>query len=200
MRRRIFRWAILILIVVAAGGAIWHYTRPDPVAVRVKPVGRGIVERTVANTRAGTVKACRRAKLSPSIGGQIAKLTIREGDTVKAGDLLLEIWNQDLVAEVQLAESEAEAARARAKAACLKAEVAQREANRLVKLHENRRRFGRKDRQSRDRSQSPQGGLQRSKGIRPYEPGPYRRRSKPTWTVPALSPLLTGLLRKSTES
>jgi len=135
MNLRYIRWIVLVLIIAAIAVIIWFFTRPKPVEVVVKPVGRGIVELTVANTRAGTVKACRRAKLSPSVGGQIAKLPIREGDTVKEGDLLLEIWNQDLVAEVQLAQSEAEANRARARAACLKAEVSQREADRLVKLY-----------------------------------------------------------------
>jgi HlyD family secretion protein len=134
MNRRYIRWAILGLVIAVTGVIIWYFTRPEPVQVVVKPVDRGIVERTVANTRAGTVKACRRAKLSPSIGGQIAKLPIREGDTVKSGDLLIEIWNQDLAAEVRLAVSEAEAARARARAACLNADVAQREANRIVNL------------------------------------------------------------------
>lgn len=134
MNRRYIRWIVLVLIIAVAAVVIWHFTRPDPVEVLLKPVDRGIVERTVANTRAGTVEACRRAKLSPSIGGQIAKLPIREGDKVTGGDLLLEIWNKDLVAEVRLVESEAEAAKARARAALLKAEVAQREANRLVKL------------------------------------------------------------------
>lgn len=136
MNRRYIRWIVLVLVIAAAAVIVWFFTRPKPVEVVVKPVDRGIVERTVANTRAGTVKACRRAKLSPSVGGQIAKLSIREGDRVKEGDLLLEIWNQDLVAEVQLAQSEAQAARARARAACLKAEVSQREANRLVKLRD----------------------------------------------------------------
>jgi HlyD family secretion protein len=134
MNRRYIRWFILFLVVASAAVAIWYFTRPDPVQVVVKSVDRGIVEQTVANTRAGTVKACRRAKLSPSIGGQIAKLPIREGDTVKNGDLLIEIWNQDLAAEVRLEVSEAEAARARARAACLNADVAQREANRIVNL------------------------------------------------------------------
>jgi HlyD family secretion protein len=134
MNRRYVRWVVLALLISAAGVAVWHFTRPKPVEVVVRPVDYGTVERAVANTRAGTVKACRRAKLSPSIGGQIASLPIHEGDTVKGGDLLLEIWNKDLVAEVKLARSEAEAARARATAALLKAEVAQREANRLVKL------------------------------------------------------------------
>ena len=134
MNRRYMRWIILVLVIAVIAVAVWFFTRPKPVDVVVKPVDRGIVERTVANTRAGTVKACRRAKLSPSVGGQIATLNIHEGDTVKEGDLLLEIWNKDLVAQVQLEKSQTEAARARAKAACLKAEVSRREADRLVTL------------------------------------------------------------------
>ena len=136
MNRRHVRWIIPVLVIAGAGVLIWHYTRPEPIEVVVKPVERGTVERTVANTRAGTVKACRRAKLSPSIGGQIAKLPIREGDTVKAGELLLELWNKDLVSEARLAQSEAESARAHARAVNLKADVAQREADRLVKLRQ----------------------------------------------------------------
>jgi HlyD family secretion protein len=126
---------ILLLLIVGAGGVlVWYYTRPEPIEIRVRPVERGLVERTVVNTRAGTVEACRRAKLSPSIGGQISKLPVREGDRVKAESLLLELWNKDLAAEVRLAESETRAARARAEAACLKAQEAQREADRLVRL------------------------------------------------------------------
>jgi HlyD family secretion protein len=128
-------WFIVLLVIASAALIVWYFARPEPIPVVIKPVDRGMVERTVANTRAGTVKACRRAKLSPSIGGQISKLPIREGDTVKIGDLLVEIWNQDLAAEVKLAVSEVEAAKARAKAACLNADVAQRDANRIVNLH-----------------------------------------------------------------
>jgi len=138
MNRRYIRWIILVLVIAVIAVTIWFFTRPKPVDVVVKPVDLGIVERTVANTRAGTVKACRRAKLSPSVGGQIATLNIHEGDTVKEGDLLLEIWNQDLVAQVQLEKSQTEAARARAKAACLKAEVSRREADRLVTLYDKK--------------------------------------------------------------
>jgi HlyD family secretion protein len=115
---------------------IWRGTRSKPVPVAVQAVTRGTVERTVANTRAGTAKACRRAKLSPSTGGQIAALPIQKGDRVKAGQLLLELWNSDLKAQAVLAEREVAAARSRAHAACLKADVAQRSADRLVKLRE----------------------------------------------------------------
>jgi HlyD family secretion protein len=134
--KRFFKWTILI---VAAGGIaflIYYKTRPEPVSVVVKPVLRGSVEQTVANTRSGTVKACRRARLSPSVGGQIDKLPVREGDTVKAGQLLLEIWNEDLKAQLQLAEGELASAEALANAADLTASVAEREAVRLTKLLE----------------------------------------------------------------
>jgi HlyD family secretion protein len=136
MTARFVRWILLIIIVAAAGGFIWRATRPKPVEVRVKPVERGTVEQTVANTRAGTVKACRRAKLSPSIGGQIAKLPVHEGDTVKAGQLLIELWNRDIVSEAALAESEVATVRAQAQSICMKADNAQKEADRLLKLHQ----------------------------------------------------------------
>lgn len=131
------KWLIWALILVA--GVLWlrWVLRPDPVAVKVVKVELGLVERTVANTRAGSVKACRRAKLSPSVGGQIARLEIKEGERVSEGELLLELWNQDLVAEMGLAESQAVASEASAKAACLRADEARREADRKSRLQKS---------------------------------------------------------------
>ena len=130
-------WLIgLVLVFTASGVLIWHFTRPAPVEVVVKSVEKGTVERAVANTRAGTVKPRRRAKLSLSIGGQITNLPIHEGDMVKAGQLLVELWNEDLKAEVELAQHEVEAAKVNAEAQCLNADVAEREARRLVKLRD----------------------------------------------------------------
>ncbi|MFZ0612929.1 MAG: efflux RND transporter periplasmic adaptor subunit [Desulfobacterales bacterium] len=132
--RKTLRWSLLAVAVAVIAAIIWHVTRPEPVEVVVRPVETGPVEKIVANTRAGTVEACRRAKLSPSIGGQIARLPVREGDRVTSGQLLLELWNEDLVAQSALAESEAVSAESRATSACLQAEVARREADRQVKL------------------------------------------------------------------
>ena len=128
------RWSLFAVIIAAIGAIIWHTTRPVPVEIVIRPVETGQVEKIVANTRAGTVEACRRAKLSPSIGGQIARLPVKEGDSVSTGQLLLELWNDDLVAQTALAESEVTSAKSRAKSACLQAEVAQREADRQIKL------------------------------------------------------------------
>lgn len=133
-RRRWFKWVVVLLVLTALGSAGFYLTRPEPIEVAVQAVARGAVERTVANTRAGTVNACRRAKLSPSIGGQIAQLLIKEGDAVKSGQLLLELWNKDLAAQVALARQQVAASRAQAKSVCAKAEVARRNAARLAKL------------------------------------------------------------------
>ncbi len=130
-----FRRALVLLVIIALAGAwLWWANRPQPIEVSVAQVERGRVERTVANTRAGTVKACRRAGLSPSTGGQIAHLPVREGDKVKQGQLLLELWNDDLRAQLDLAREEAASADANAKARCIEADQAEREARRLRTL------------------------------------------------------------------
>jgi HlyD family secretion protein len=130
------------ILLLALAGAIaagwWYAARPKPVEVRVRAAEVGTVEAIVANTRAGTVKACRRAKLAPGTGGQLDRLEVRAGDRVTAGQLLLELWNRDIEAQVLLAQREAEAGEARARAACLNADNAEREAQRQVKLKERR--------------------------------------------------------------
>ena len=118
---------IVIALVAYLGGS-------NPVKVITTPVKRGLVQDTVANTRAGTIKACRRAGISPSMGGQIASLPVKVGDAVKPEQVLMELWNEDRLAEVSLATAEAKAATARARQACVMADVAEREAQRLRKL------------------------------------------------------------------
>ena len=127
-------WLFFIVIIAIVAGAIYYSTRPKPISVFVKPVEMGDVEATVANTRAGTVNACKRAKLAPTVGGQISHLPVKEGDQVKKDQLLLELWNDDLKAQLQLSKEELVAAQARIKQACILYNVSQREADRLVKL------------------------------------------------------------------
>lgn len=133
LKRRLLIGTVLVLGLIVLG---WWLTRPEPVEVRVAQVERGSVESLVANTRAGTIMACRRAKLSPPSGGQIDQLAVREGDRVEVGALLLSLWNQDLVAGLELAEREADAAEAHARAVCLNAERTEREAARQQRLKE----------------------------------------------------------------
>lgn len=125
---------IITVLIVVISFSILVLKRAKPIEVILTTVETGPVERTVTNTRAGTLKACRRARLSPSIGGQISNLPVRDGDTVKTGQILFEIWNEDLQAQMQLAKSELQASRARAKEACVLADVAKTEAKRLTQL------------------------------------------------------------------
>src|SRR6188474_2959901 len=132
------RIALIAALVVAVLAAVWFASRPKPVAVALVTAGRGPVAATISNTRAGTVDACRRAGLSPALGGQIASLPVKDGDRVEAGDLLLELWNADIKAELTLSERDARAARSRAREACIVADVAKRDAERLTKLRADR--------------------------------------------------------------
>ena len=125
---------IFAAIVVAIVVILLYSTRPKPVKVLVEAVEMDSVEETVANTRAGTVKACRRAQMAPAMGGQIASLPVKEGDSVKQGDILLTLWNDDLQAEVGLARSEAKAARARAESVCVQADISEKNAKRKTDL------------------------------------------------------------------
>lgn len=129
---------VFVLVVVALGAGIWWSNRPQPVAVTLYTVERGAVRATVANTRVGTVEACRRARMSPSAAGQVARLPVKEGDSVQEGQLLLEIWNDDLLARLRHVETETVAAGRRVEEACAQADGARREAARLRRMSRQR--------------------------------------------------------------
>lgn len=130
--RRLLVGAVLIAAVAIF---LWRFTRSDPVPVALGAVDRGRVERSVANTRAGTVTSCRRAKLAPAAGGQIVALPVREGDRVRKGQVLLELWNADTAAQARAAEEQSRTAALRSEEACVSAGVAERDAERARKLN-----------------------------------------------------------------
>lgn len=122
MGRLVSRLLVAAFVLAACIAGVMLLTREKPVAVVMATVQRGAVERSVANTRAGTVKACRRAKLAPLVGGRVEMLEVKKGDRVVAGQRLLELWNEDLAAQIRLAQSTAATARARVDEACKLAE------------------------------------------------------------------------------
>ncbi|MEN8214738.1 MAG: efflux RND transporter periplasmic adaptor subunit, partial [Pseudomonadota bacterium] len=132
--RHMSKILVAVAILAALGWWYWNVSHPDPVSVTVAYVERGDVEERVANTRAGTIKACRRAKMSPSLGGQINTLPFAEGARVKQGDVLLQLWNEDLQAEIELTASNLQAVSNRFHASCVQAGVTQRTADRFKEL------------------------------------------------------------------
>jgi len=131
---RVSKILLAIVIIAALGWWYWLASHPETITVSVAYVERGDVEESVANTRAGTIKACRRAKMSPSLGGQISTLPFAEGSRVKKGDILLQLWNKDLQAEIELAGSNLQAVSNRFHASCVQAAVTQRTADRFKEL------------------------------------------------------------------
>lgn len=134
MRRSALRWlVVLVLIGAIALGFRWA-TRPRPISVLVATAAPGRVEDTVANTRAGTLKAGRRSRLALGAGGTVARLPVKVGDHVRAGQLLLQLWNKDLAAQVTVAQDQVHSAVARRDQVCLEADQAAREDQRLTRL------------------------------------------------------------------
>lgn len=134
------RWlrATLIAVVAAAAlaAAVWWFGRPTPIAVVVTEVARGRVEATIVNTRAGTVEACRRTKLSPILGGRIEVLKVKEGDRVKQGQLLMQLWSGDFQAQENVVQAQVATARQRVVEACTLAANAERDVARQRELQQ----------------------------------------------------------------
>lgn len=129
-----------IWLIAASGlmiaATIAYQRRPVPIEVEAYTLTNGEVKSSISNTRVGTVKACRRAYLAPATGGQVAALHVHEGDQVKQGQTLLEVWNQDVKAQIALQKAQIVASRASADQACQLAGGAEREAERLSKLQQ----------------------------------------------------------------
>lgn len=123
--------AVIVAVIVALKATVF---RAKPVPVQVVAVERGTVEETITNSRAGTVKARRRAKLSPEYGGQVIEIPYREGEPVRQGEVMLRMEDSLQRDRLALAEREVEASRAERERVCLEAELAGREFERTQRL------------------------------------------------------------------
>lgn len=130
MRRLIF----ILLIIAGIVTSFWWLSQPKPIAVTLVDVGLGNVEASVANTRAGSVEACQRTRLSPISGGRIAYLGVKKGDHVKKGQVLLRLWNDDQQAQSHFAQTQVTSSQKRIEEVCTMADNAEREAARMAEL------------------------------------------------------------------
>ena len=128
------RIVIALVIIALLGLGFYWFSRPKPIPVVLKEVTEGKVEATLANTRAGTIEACQRTKLSTIIGGRIEYLGVKEGDKVKKGQLLLKLWNDDQQAQAALSQTQIALAGKRSEEVCIAAVNAEKEAKRQAEL------------------------------------------------------------------
>ncbi len=143
--RRVLRWtlvvaglALAVFLLVAMGRGLYRLVWPDPIPVTVYRLARGTVEETVTNSKAGTVKARRRARISPEVGGRVESIGFRPGAQVHQGDVLLRIYAGDLKAALALAEQDLATSRASARESCLAADLAKRDLKRTLDLKDER--------------------------------------------------------------
>jgi len=108
--RQYFNWvtaAVVILLTVGCGDEIPPGTAPEKSSKTVKTAisAAEIVSQPQFYEAAGTVFAKNSAVVSAKVMGEIRRVTVREGDVVKAGDLLVEIDDARLSAQLKQAEA-----------------------------------------------------------------------------------------------
>ena len=130
-------WIALPLL-LGLGAALWWWNRPVPLSVALLDVERGAVESLVANTRAGTLKACRRTHLSFNQGGRVEQRLVEEGQRVAAGEVLVRLRQDELQARVEEVQARLKGLANQREQRCLQADLEQRDHRRLASLQRQR--------------------------------------------------------------
>lgn len=135
-RRRLVALALVVLL--AAGGAAYWIFRKREVITTVqteKVTRRSLTELVVAN---GRIQPVVQVMIAPEVSGEIVDLPVKEGQSVKKGDLLVRIKQDNYLAQKRSADAiyqSALAGRNLAKANLNKAEL---EFKRSAELYENK--------------------------------------------------------------
>jgi HlyD family secretion protein len=130
--------SLLIAGVLIGVGLRFTVFRPEPVPVRVAAVERAVVEATITNSKAGTVRARRRARISAEVGGRVVEITRREGERVEQGDVLVRLNDATPRAQLALAREGLRVASAVRNEACVAMGRTRRELERKRNLAEQK--------------------------------------------------------------
>lgn len=109
--------AVLGLVALFAGKDIWRWASmggKEGTAVRMEPVATGVLVETVSAP--GIVEPKRKVDVSAEVSARIVELPHREGERVRAGDLLMRLDDRDLKAALQSAEARRDGERYRLEA------------------------------------------------------------------------------------
>ena len=132
------KWRFRALVGIGIVGVVFLLRAtvfaPEPIPVQTTTVARGIIDSTVTNSKAGTIRARQRAHLSTEIGGRIVEIPHREGDVVTQGELLLLLNDSTLRAQETQAIESIRAADAHHQEMCITRDQARREYTRKRQL------------------------------------------------------------------
>jgi len=129
------KWLILIGVLVVAGLVVGNLRHKGgkAVAVETAQVGRKDLVETV--TASGSLTPKRKVDVSANTMGRITRLAVAEGDTVQAGQVLLEIDPVEAASAVRAAEASVTTARADQALADATAAKSAKDLERLEELH-----------------------------------------------------------------
>jgi HlyD family secretion protein len=134
------KWFLRLLIPIGVAAVVLRFTvfRPESVLVKVIPVERALVEATITNSKAGTIRARHRAKLSAEVGGRVVEIAKREGEWVKQDEVIIRLNDATPRAQLRLAQESLRVAQAARREACVARDRALRELNRKRALANER--------------------------------------------------------------
>ncbi len=104
------------------------------IGVEVYKVQRGTIEEIVTNTRAGTLKARLKSKLSPKTAGLVVSINKRKGEFAQKGDLLLKIDSSIQRAKLEAIKKQVEAFKAKYSEAKTIYELSKKDEERILEL------------------------------------------------------------------
>ncbi|AOW11622.1 efflux transporter periplasmic adaptor subunit [Hydrogenophaga crassostreae] len=104
------RWILLVVALMVAGTLAWR-SLPGGERVAVVPVVRSAIAQSVVAT--GRLNAPARLDIATEVTAQVLAVLVQAGDTVKAGDLLLRLADDEAQASLQQARAALAEAQAR---------------------------------------------------------------------------------------
>ncbi|WII93530.1 efflux RND transporter periplasmic adaptor subunit [Kingella negevensis] len=126
----------ILAALLVAGGLAWggyeHFKPKETVSYITEPAKRGKISQTVSAT--GEIAATNLVDVGAQVSGQIKKMHVKIGDTVKQGDLIAEIDNVSQVNEVNTKKAQLETYRAQLESAQVALKIAQRKYDRYKTL------------------------------------------------------------------
>jgi HlyD family secretion protein len=102
-RRKIIIFSLIGLVLVSLAGVAFFRKREVVITIQTeKVVRRDITEKVVAN---GKIQPVLQVKISPEVSGEIIDLPVKEGQSVKKGDLIVKIKPDFYVAQLHQCEA-----------------------------------------------------------------------------------------------
>lgn len=141
--RKTFLAACLLIAAAGLGWSVFHEISErgeagdrngskQPAPVEVAPIVRGPIE--LRRTFSGTLEARAEFVVAPKVSGRVERLAVNLADTVKRGQVVAELDNDEYVQEVAQARADLEVAKANLSEAKSALEIADRDIERIRTL------------------------------------------------------------------